>query len=182
MSNVRSTPLSNAKTPSSTAGAGCAALIGIVLLLVSVGPLIILLNGGYSILGMAWLANKVGPYGRMFWSVATFWTVDVPIAQKAGLPLAQPVLPWLMVAGISALEIALILYRLRHSDAGLWITSAGLAVAVFDYISTAIGLAFAPFTVGLGALWPLWALFAIALAVPLTFAFEGLLARLLKGR
>jgi hypothetical protein len=61
MSNVRSTPLSSAKTPSSTASAGCAALIGIVLLLVSIGPLIILLNGGYSILGMAWLADKVGP-------------------------------------------------------------------------------------------------------------------------
>src|SRR5215213_5631836 len=159
MSDVRSTPLSSAKTPRSTASAGCAALIGILLLLVSVGP-----------------------YGRMFWSVATFWTVDVPIAQKAGLPLAQPVLPWLMVAGISALEIALILYRLRHTDAGLWVTAAGFAVSVFDYVSTTVGLAFAPFAASLGAFWPLWALFAIALAAPLTFAFEGLLARLLKGR
>jgi hypothetical protein len=182
MSNVRSTPLSSTKTPRSTASAGCAALIGILLLLVSVGPLIILLNGGYSILGMAWLSDKVGPYGRMFWSVAMFWTVDVPIAQKAGLPLAQPVLPWLMVAGISALEIALILYRLRRTDAGLWVSAAGFAVAVFDYISTAIGLVFAPFASSLGAIWPLWALFAIVLAAPLTFAFEGLLARLLKGR
>jgi hypothetical protein len=75
MNNVRSAPLKRATPVSTTAGAGCAVLIGIVLLLVSVGPLIILLNGGYSILGMAWLADKVGPYGRMFWSVATFWTV-----------------------------------------------------------------------------------------------------------
>src|SRR5215217_5684441 len=119
---VRSTPLKNTPPASKTAGAGCAALIGIVLLLVSVGPLIILLNGGYSILGMAWLAEKVGPYGRLFWSVATFWTVNVPIAQSAGLPLAQPVLPWAMVCGISALEIALILYRLRHANAGIWVT------------------------------------------------------------
>jgi hypothetical protein len=118
--------------------------------LVSIGPLIILLNGGYSILGMAWLSDKVGPYGRMFWNVATIWTVAVPIAQKAGLPLDQPVLPCLMVCGISALEIALILYRLRHADAGLWVTAAGYAVAVFDYISTAIGLVFAPFAAGLG--------------------------------
>jgi hypothetical protein len=87
-----------------------------------------------------------------------------------------------MVAGMSALEIALVLYRLRHTDAGLWVTSAGFAVAVFDYISTAIGLVFAPFAVSLGTLWPLWVLFAIMLAAPLTFAFEGLLARLLKGR
>src|SRR5690348_3554253 len=108
MTTVRSEPLKSA--PRTTAGASFAALLGIILLLVSVGPLIILLNGGYSILGMAWLADKVGPYGRLFWSVATFWTVDVPIAQKAGLPLAQPVLPWLMVSGISSLEVALFLY------------------------------------------------------------------------
>jgi hypothetical protein len=176
---VRSTPLPPA---SKTAGAGCAALIGIVLLLVSVGPLIILLNGGYSILGMAWLADKVGPYGRLFWSVATFWTVDIPIAQRAGLPLEQPVLPWALACGISALEIAFILYRLRHANAGLRVTSAGYAVSVFDYATTAVGLVFAPFTAGLGALWPVWALFAIALAAPVTFAFEDLLAWLLKGR
>src|SRR5215212_1150199 len=131
MSNVRSEPLKSPQphTPArATAGAGCAALVGIVLLLVSVGPLIILLNGGYSILGMAWLAEKVGPYGRLFWAAATFWTVDVPIAQSAGLPLAQPVLPWAMVCGISALEIALILYRLRHANAGIWVTAAGYSV------------------------------------------------------
>jgi hypothetical protein len=79
------------------------------MLLISVGPLIMLLNGGYSIVGMAWLANHVGPYGALFWSVATTWTGDVPIAQRAGLPLAQPVLPWVMVFGISCLEVALII-------------------------------------------------------------------------
>jgi len=41
---------------------------------------------------------------------------------------------------------------------------------------------FAPFAAGLGALWPIWALLAIVLAAPVTFAFEGLLARLLRGR
>jgi hypothetical protein len=182
MSNVRSEPLKNAKPASTTASAGCAALVGIVLLLVSVGPLIILLNGGYSILGMAWLADKVGGYGRLFWALATVWAVDIPIAQKAGLPLAQPVLPWLMVGGISFLEVSLILYRLRHADAGLWVSAAGYGVSIFDYITTAAGLAFAPFAAGLGAIWPLWALFAMALAAPLTFSFEALLARLLKGR
>ena len=131
---------------------------------------------------MAWLADKVGPYGRLFWSVATFWTVNVPIAQKAGLPLAQPVLPWLMVSGISSLEVALILYKLRHADPGLWVSAAGYGVSIFDFITTGAGLAFAPFAASLGAVWPLWAVFAIGLAVPLTFAFEGLLARLLKGR
>jgi len=180
MSNVRSAPLKSAS--SATAGAGCAALIGIVLLLVSVGPLIILLNAAILYLGMAWLADKVGGYGRLFWALATFWTVDVPIAQKAGLPRAQPVLPWLMVGGISFLEVALILYRLRQADAGAWISAAGYSVSMFDYITTTAGLAFAPFAAGLGAIWPLWALFAMALAASLTFSFEALLARLLKGR
>ena len=177
--SVQSKPLT---TKRSTAGAGCAALFGILLLLISVGPLVILLNGGYSILGMAWLADRVGPYGRLFWAAASYWTVEVPIAARAGLPLEQPVLPWLMVAGISCLEVALILYRLRNADPGLWINGAGAAVSVFDYVTTAAGLMFAPFAAGLGGLWFLWALFSVILAAPLTFSFEGLLARALKGR
>jgi hypothetical protein len=180
MSNVRSEAM---RTPrSAPAGAGCAALVGILLLLVSVGPLVILLNGGYSIIGMAWLSAKLGPYGQLFWAVATTWAIDVPIARRAGLPLAQPVLPWLMVIGITALEVALIWYRLKRADPGLWINGAGYAVAGFDYITTAVGLVFAPFAAGLGFLWPLWAIFAILIAAPVTFAFEGLLARLLRGR
>jgi len=139
MGNVRSEPLKSAKPASAAAGAGCAALVGIVLLLLSVGPLIILLNGGYSILGMAWLADKVGPYGRLFWAAATTWTLDVSIAQRAGLPLYQPVLPWLMVIGISSLEVALILYKLRHTDPGLWINGAGVAVSGFDFVTTEPG-------------------------------------------
>jgi hypothetical protein len=185
MNTVRSEQLKSPQThtpANPTASAGCVAVAGIVLLLVSVGPLIVLLNGGYSILGMAWLADRVGPYGRMFWAVATVWTVDVPIAQRAGLPLAQPVIPWLMVGGISLLEVALILYKLRHADPGLWVSAAGYGVSIFDYATTAAGLAFAPFAAGLGGLWPLWALLAMVLAAPLTFSFEGLLARLLKGR
>jgi hypothetical protein len=166
----------------STASAGCLASLGIMLLLISVGPLIILLNGGYSILGMGWLADKIGPYGRMFWSVATFFTIDVPIAEKAGLPLAQPVLPWCMVVGITFLEVAIILYKIKGTRAGFWVNAGGVGVSVFDYVTTAAGLVFAPFAAHWGAVWPIWAFIAILIAAPLTFSFEGLLARVLKGR
>lgn len=163
-------------------GAGCLARIGVLFLLVSVGPLIILLNGGYSIVGMGYLADRIGPYGRMFWSVATFFTVNVPIAEKAGLPLAQPVLPWLMVIGITFLEVSLILYQLRRINPGLWLSGAGVVVGAFDYITTSAGLAFAPFAAQLGVLWYAWAVVAVIIAAPLTFSFEGLLAKALKGR
>lgn len=177
MSNIRSTPITRTVT---TSGASCLALIGIVLLLISVGPLFFLLNGGYSILGMAWLSEHTGEYGRLFWAAATFWTVDVPIAQRAGLPLAQPVLPWLMVGGISFLEIGLLW---RRTQAEWWMNGGGAAASLFDYTTTAIGLMFAPFAAS--APTParlLWYVLAIGLAVPLTFGFEGLLARALRGR
>jgi hypothetical protein len=178
MSNVRSEPLRSASAV--PAGAGCIARLGVLFLLISVGPLIVFLNGGYSILGMAYLADKIGPYGRLFWSTATYFTVNVPIAQRAGLPLAQPVLPWMMVAGITFLEVSLILYRLRKINAGLWLNGAGLVVGAFDYITTTAGVAFAlPIT---GILWYAWAVLAIIIAAPLTFSFEGLLAKALKGR
>lgn len=180
---VTSTELKKPATPrAAPAGAGCAALIGVIMLLVSVGPLVILLNGGYSILGMGYLADRIGPYGRLFWAVATYVTVDVPIAARAGLPLAQPVLPWLMVVGITALEVSLILYRLRKAEPGMWLNGAGVVFGGFDYITTAAGLIFAPFTTGIGVLWYIWALLAVLIAAPLTFGFEGLLARALKGR
>jgi hypothetical protein len=137
MSNIRSTPIKGTRA---TASAGCVALAGILMLLVSVRPLIILLNGGYSILGMAWLAERIGPYGHLCWAVATIWTVNVPMAQSVGLPLTQPLLPSLMVGGISCPEVALILYRLRYADPGLLVRSAGYAMAIFDHTTTAAGL------------------------------------------
>lgn len=181
-SGVRSEPMRSTPVRSAPAGAGCMAVIGVLMLLISVGPLIILLNGGYSILGMGYLADRIGPYGRMFWAIATFWKTDVPIAQKAGLPLAQPVLPWLMVVGITFLEVSLILYRLRKVNPGMWLNGAGIVVGGFDYITTAAGLIFAPFASNLGALWYVWAIIAAIIAAPLTFSFEGLLARALRGR
>lgn len=177
MSNVRSTPIPSHKSASSAVS-----IVGVLLLLICVGPLFLLLNGGYSIVGMAWLSEHTGEYGRLFWAVATFWTVDVPIVQRAGLPLAQPVLPWGMVIGISFLQIGLFMRRLRGHAVEPLLDSCGLAVSVFDFATTAIGMMFAPFTATLGALRYVWMLLAIGLAVPITFGFEGLLAQALRGR
>lgn len=182
-----SRPNNNDRTPVRSAavapaGAGCAALIGVVMLLVSVGPLIIFLNGGYSILGMGYLADRIGPYGKLFWAVATYVTINVPIAEKAGLPLEQPVLPWMMVVGITSLEVSLIWYRLKKAEPGMWLNGAGVVFGGFDYITTSAGLIFAPFAANIGFLWYIWAILAIIIAAPLTFGFEGLLARALKGR
>lgn len=176
MSNVTSKPMHNA----STVGAGCASIIGTLLLLISIGPLGWLLNGGYSIVGMAWLADHAGPYGRIFWSLATAWTVDVSIAQRAGLPLAQPIIPWIFVFAVSFLQVGLFVRTMRRNHAEPLLDVLGLAVSVFDFGTTAIGLVFAPFTSGaILVVRILWGLLALAIAVPLTFGFEALFARLL---
>jgi hypothetical protein len=178
MSNVRSAPLKRARS----ATGGAVSVVGVLLLLISVGPLLFLLNGGYSIVGMAWLAAHTGEYGRLFWAVATFCTVEIPIAQRAGLPLAQPVLPWVMVIGFSFLQIGLFLRRLRGEQVEPLLDTCGLAVSAFDFVTTTIGMMFAPFTATLGALRYVWMLLSIGLAIPVTFGFEALLARALKGR
>lgn len=167
----------------SAAGASCASIIGTIMLLVSIGPLGWLLNGGYSIVGMAWLANATGGYGKLFWTLATAWTVDVPWAAKAGLPLAQPIIPWLFVFATSFLQIGLFVRQMRHTKDEPLLDLLGAAVSIFDYVTTAVGLMFAPFTTSailiLRVLW--WGI-AIVLAVPLTFGFEALMARLLYVR
>jgi hypothetical protein len=182
MSNVRSEPLQQA----SAAGAGCVSIVGTFLLLVSTGPLVWLLNGGYSIVGMAWLAEHTGEYGRLFWTLATIWTVDIPIAERAGLPLAQPVLPWAMVVGMSFLQVGLFVRTMRRNTAEPLLDALGMTVSLFDFITTATGLVFAPFVTGaILFVRIVWGVFAVALAIPLTFGFEALLARLLyvkKGK
>jgi hypothetical protein len=182
MSNIRSEPLQRA----SAAGAGCVSIAGTFLLLISTGPLVFLLNGGYSIVGMSWLAANTGEYGRLFWSLATLWTVDSPLAQKAGLPLAQPVIPWCMVFGTSFLQVGLFVRTMRRNAAEPLLDVLGMAVSLFDFITTAAGLVFAPFVTGaILFVRIVWGIFAVALAIPLTFGFEALLARLLyvkKGK
>lgn len=179
MSNVQPKQLQH----TSTASAGCASIAGTFMLLVSIGPLFWLLNGGYSIVGMAWLSDHTGAYGRLFWRLVTFWTVDIPWAADAGLPLAQPVLPWVFVFATSFLQVGLMIRAMRRNTAEPLLDMLGVAVSIFDYGTTAIGLVFAPFTVGAILLVRIvWGAFAAALAVPLTFGFEALLARLLFMR
>jgi hypothetical protein len=45
-----------------------------------------------------------------------------------------------------------------------------------------VGLALLPWMAGLGVLRYLWFVVAALLAVPVTFGFEGLVARVLRGR
>lgn len=176
MSNVTSRPIHHP----ADASTGCMGLIGVVFLLVSVGPLLFLLNGGYSIIGMAWLAARLGEYGPLFWALATTYTVNVPLAARAGLPLAQPVLPWMMVVGMSFLQISLIAGRRRQPSA--WMTGAGIIVSIFDYATTVVGLCLMPWLAGIGWLRWLWVPLAAVLAVPVTFGIEGLVARIVRGR
>lgn len=176
MSNVTSRPMRDA----SASSAGCASIVGTLLLLISIGPLGWLLNGGYSIVGMAWLAEHTGGYGRLFWSLATAWTIDIPWAETAGLPLAQPVIPWIFVFATSFLQIGLMVRAMRRNQAEPLLDILGVAVSVFDFGTTAIGLVFAPFTTGAILLVRIiWGAFALVLSIPLTFGFEALFARLL---
>jgi hypothetical protein len=172
---VTSKPMRDA----SASSAGCASIVGTLLLLISIGPLGWLLNGGYSIQGMAWLANATGGYGKLFWTLATAWTVDITWAERAGLPLAQPVLPWAFVFATSFLQIGLFVRQMRHKNDEPLLDLLGLAVSIFDFATTAIGLVFAPFVSGAILLIKIvWGVIAVVLAVPLTFGFEALMARL----
>jgi len=176
---VTSKPMPDASRTS----ASCASILGTLLLLISIGPLGWLLNGGYSIVGMAWLADHTGGYGRLFWSLATAWAVDVPWAERAGLPLAQPVIPWVFVFASSFLQIGLMVRGMRRNRNEPLLDLLGLAVSIFDYGTTAIGLVFAPFVVGaILFVRIVWGAIAVVLAIPLTFGFEALFARLLLFR
>lgn len=158
-------------------------IVGVVFLVIAIGPLFFLLNGGYSIVGMQWLAQHVGPYGRLFWELITALAVTVPIAGRAGLPVEQPVIPWLFVFGTSFLQIGLLVRRMRRARLEPVLDLSGGAVSVFDYVTTMIGLMFAPFAAQVTTPARLiWYVLAIALAVPLTFGFEALLARVIRGK
>jgi len=158
-------------------------IVGVIFLLIAIGPLFFLLNGGYSIVGMQWISEHVGAYGRLFWEVVTVLKVTVPIAGRAGLPVEQPIIPWLFVFGTSFLQIGLLVRRMRHSRIEPMLDLSGAAVSIFDYITTMVGLMFAPFVAA--ATTPvrvIWYVLAIALSIVLTFGCEALLARAIRGK
>jgi hypothetical protein len=86
------------------------------------------------------------------------------------------------VVVVLSITIGLFFRQLRGDQIEPLLDSCGLAVSAFDFATTTIGMMFAPFTATLGALRYVWMLLSIGPAIPVTFGFEALLARALRGR
>jgi hypothetical protein len=165
-SEVKSIPLVTKRTP----GLPVLSRLGALLLLISVGPLFFLLNGGYSIQGIGWICEHTGTYGQLFWALANKVTVPVPGFE------AQSAFLWGLVLGITVLEFSILRPKNLRPDL------LGGVASAFDFGTTAIGLGFLAFAQNRGLLTILWWAIAVIVSVPLTFGFEWILAKVFRGR
>lgn len=136
------------------------------------------LNGGYSVVGLGLGAQVIGGYAVVFHALLTAWTFPMPVEASvmalAGLPISQPVLPWMGVVGATILQIVIVYRKLRHLPIRRGILIAGAAMSLYDVATTFVGVGTISWVPGLTVVGQ------GLIAVVLTFGLEGIIALLLE--
>lgn len=131
------------------------------------GGVIWAVNGGYSVLGLERVAALFNSWGSLFWRAMALWQVPL-------LDASLPVLPWVLVAGTTILQIVALLGRLRRWRLPGWLYAAAVVVSFYDLGTTHAGLLVESWLTGVP--WPI----VLALATVLTFTFELIVSLLLR--
>jgi hypothetical protein len=178
MSKVTFTPLVDGKPPERPPKKPIdwpilAGKIGMWLTVISFGGVFWAVNGGFSVIGLGVIASSFNEAGRLAWAALTAVRFAVPV-QVAGLPLTQPLIPWLGVIAATLLQISVAWLKLsgRLIPPSLLIFAALLSL--YDYGTTFFGLGT---VVWIAAIGPV----AQALiALPLTFGLEATIGYALR--
>lgn len=163
---------------SASQSGGCALLIGKLgmwLAVASFGGIFWAVNGGFSVLGLGVLASSFNDAGKLFWAAISGWSFNVPV-QVQGLPVTQPVIPWVGVVAASLLQISVVWLKLSKRNIPVPLLVTATLLSIYDYVTTFFGLGAMPWLALLG--WPGQAI----LAIPLTFALESAIGYALKPK
>jgi divalent metal cation (Fe/Co/Zn/Cd) transporter len=108
------------------------------LMVLSFGGLIWTINGGFSVAGLEIIAQLFNEEGRIFWTAASTWTFTLPIS-VAGLPVTQPIIPWIGVISASMLQVVVIYARLRDIPLKPHVYVAAILMSLYDLGTTFFG-------------------------------------------
>ena len=166
-------PTPPAKRYTAESGVLYLARIGVWLAVVCFGGIFWTINGGFSVISLGVMAKAFNEAGALFWAAMTSITFNVPV-RVPGLPLTQPLLPWLGVIAASFLQIAALYLGLRRRPIPVWLALATLLLSLYDYITSYYGLGTIAWIASAGLL------FQVVLALFLTFTVEIIVSLILR--
>lgn len=147
--------------------------IGMWLAAIAFGGVFWAINGGFSVIGLSVMASSFNDAGRLFWAGVSSLTFRVPVVVP-GLPVAQPIIPWLGVIAASLVQISVLWLKMSGRAVPVPMLLAAILLSIYDYVTTFFGLTTVSWIAVIG--WPA----AMLLAVPITFALEATLGYALR--
>jgi hypothetical protein len=145
----------------------------IACLLVPIGALFFAVNGGYSIEGLGRIAVAFNTPGQFVWAFLSTITFNVPVALP-GLPKTQPAIPWLIVLGISVLQVTTLWQKVTDRYVPRWLLTVTSVLSLYDLGTTFVGFSAVAWIINAGLL------LQIPLALLFTFGFEAALSMVLR--
>jgi hypothetical protein len=145
--------------------------LAIILAIIGGGTPFFIINGSWSVTGLSMFCASLGESGQLAWGVLSAWQVHV--IQVRGLPNTQPVLPWLLVIGASACQIATAWMRKSGLPIPQRVAVATIVLSAYDLITTLNGTGSVAWIKQYG-----WVL-QIPASLIVTFAFEVAIGALL---
>jgi divalent metal cation (Fe/Co/Zn/Cd) transporter len=143
------------------------------LMVLSFGGLIWTINGGFSVAGLEIIAQLFNEEGRIFWTAASTWTFTLPVS-VAGLPVTQPIIPWIGVISASMLQVVVIYARRANIRLATHIYLAAGVMSIYDLITTYFGTGTIAWIAAGGIL------IQVVVTVVITFSVEMVIGYLLK--
>jgi hypothetical protein len=143
------------------------------LMVLSFGGLIWTINGGFSVAGLQIISQAFNQEGAIFWTAASTWTFTLPIS-VAGLPVTQPIIPWVGVISASILQVIVIYARRKNISLPFHIYVAAFLMSVYDLLTTYFGAGTIVWIAAGGIL------VQVLVTVVITFSVETVIGYLLK--
>lgn len=151
------------------------AIIGMWMAVLVFGSIIIIVNGGFSVLGLNITAASFNDAGKLFWAAVSAIQFPVPV-KVSGLPTTQPLVPWLGVASASFLQITVLYRRSRGLYVPMYILLFTVFLSLYDLGTTYSGLGTVKWIVSAG-----WVV-RLILTILLTFGVETIIGLMLRER
>lgn len=147
--------------------------LGACIAVISFGGGLWAINGGFSVLGLEIVLSSFNDAGKLYWVSLSSLTFHVPVVVP-GLPVNQPVIPWLGVFSASLLQVCVIYLKLTGEDVPIWLGTFALVLSLYDWATTFWGITAIPWIAQTGTIT------CGVLAFFLTFIFEAVASFMLK--
>lgn len=122
--------------------------LGVLGVAVSIGLLLFLVNGAFSVAGLQTAATALGGWGIVFWQLVSGPSWRLPFVVP-DVPQVQPLVPWVLVVSSSLIELGILARKWARQPIGFDVALIGTLVTVYDAATTFYGVGTWGWIVGL---------------------------------